>query len=262
MDRKQAQSFFEKCKSVGAGLFSRLSKLFDKIIYHKKSSIIVSLLVSIGICVGVNFDDIQYTFFNKDQTTLNVPGVAVEVKADTETYEISGVPSTVDLTLTGDPADIQSFRNQTNQAVVIADLRTFAEGDNVVTLQATNIPNQIDTIINPATVEVEVQKKRTQSFPVDAELLIGIGQKKSDFDEVTPAQSMVQVKATQDKLESIRKVEAIVDTTGKNSDFTINAPLVAYDASGDKLDVEINPSSVEVSVKLKTNTNTNTNSNN
>lgn len=36
----------------------------------------------------------------------------------------------------------------------------------------------------------------------------------------------------------------------------MNAPLVAYDSNGDKVNVEINPTTVEVAVKVKT-TNTN-----
>lgn len=255
MDRNDARSFFDKVKKFGSALFSRLSKLFDKIVYHKTSSVIVSLLVSIGICVAVNFDDIRYTFFNSDMTTLNLPGVPVEVKADMDTYEISGIPSTVDLTLTGDPADIQSFRNQSSNAVVVADLRSFAEGDNVVSLQASNVPSQIEVQINPSTLNVDLEKKITKSFPVDAELLIGVGQKRSDFDTATTAQTSVQIKATLEKLQSIRKVEAIVDTTGKSADFTINAPLVAYDANGSKVDAQITPASVEVSVTVKTNSN-------
>ena len=137
-----------------------------------------------------------------------------------------------------------------------ADLRNFGEGDNVATLQVSNVPKQIDVQVNPATVEVDLVRKLTKSFPVDAELLIGVGQKKSDFDSVTPAQSPVLVKATQEQLDSIRKVEAIVDTTGKTTDFSMNAPLVAYDSNGDKVNVEINPTTVEVAVKVKT-TNTN-----
>ncbi|HAM30750.1 MAG TPA: hypothetical protein DCP49_04910, partial [Erysipelotrichaceae bacterium] len=76
-----------------------------------------------------------------------------------------------------------------------------------------------------------------------------------DFDTATPAQTSVQIKATLEKLQSIRKVEAIVDTTGKSADFTINAPLVAYDANGSKVDAQITPASVEVSVTVKTNSN-------
>ena len=55
MDRNGAKSFFDKCSHLAVAGFSKLSKLFDKIIYHKRSSVIVSLLVSTGICVAVNF---------------------------------------------------------------------------------------------------------------------------------------------------------------------------------------------------------------
>lgn len=254
MDRNDARSFFDKVKKFGSALFSRLSKLFDKVVYHKTSSVIVSLLVSIGICVAVNFDDIRYTFFNSDMTTLNLPGVPVEVKADMDTYEISGIPSTVDLTLTGDPADIQSFRNQSSNAVVVADLRSLRKATMSFRCRPAMCRARSKCrSIRPRSMWI--WKKITKSFPVDAELLIGVGQKRSDFDTTTPAQTSVQIKATLEKLQSIRKVEAIVDTTGKSADFTINAPLVAYDANGSKVDAQITPASVEVSVTVKTNSN-------
>ncbi|WP_305204706.1 hypothetical protein [Dubosiella newyorkensis] len=89
MDEKK-KSWWERVQKEFGIIFSKFSKLFDRIIYHKTSSIIVSLLASIAICVSVSFDDLRYTFFNSEAATLNVPGVSVEVRADTEKYEITG----------------------------------------------------------------------------------------------------------------------------------------------------------------------------
>lgn len=249
MDNHKNPIWFERIKKWASMVLSRFSKLFDKIIYHKASSIIVSLLASIVICVSISYDDIRFSFFNAEATTLNVPGVSVEVKADTDKYEITGIPNSVDLTLTGVPADIQSFRNQSSTALVVADLRNFGEGSNVVTLQVSNVPSQINVAVNPATLEVNLIKKVNRTYLIQFDLLLGAGQKASDFQTPTSSVQTVTIRATQEKQNSIRKVEAIVDTTGHSSDFTIDAPLVAYDSNGNKVDVEMNPTSVEVSVK-------------
>lgn len=251
MDEKK-KSWWERVQKEFGIIFSKFSKLFDRIIYHKTSSIIVSLLASIAICVSVSFDDLRYTFFNSEAATLNVPGVSVEVRADTEKYEITGVPSSVDMTLTGDPADIQAFRNQSNSALVIADLRDFTSGKNVCMLQASNIPSQLTVELNPSSVNVDVIPKLNKTFPIQLSLMVGNGQKESDFESMNSMTKTVMVKATQEKLNSIRMINAIVDTTGQVGDFETEAPLVAYDSSGNRVDVEMNPKTIRVSVKVKT----------
>ena len=228
---------------------SKISKLFDRIIYSKKSSILVSFIAAVMICVAVNFDDITYVIFNKEDATLNVPAIPVEVNIDESKYQVSGIPETVDLVLTGNPVDIQVFRNK-NTAKVEVDLRKFKEGTNEIPLQVKNIPPHLKADINPPTASVEIEKKVEKNFVIRPELLLGAGQKMDDFESPTLANRTVSIKATQGKINSIRRVEAIIDATGKLDDFEVNAPLVAYDTSGNRVDVEMDPSSVLVSVRL------------
>ena len=82
--------------------------------------------------------------------------------------------------------------------------------------------------------------------------MVGNGQKESDFESMNSMTKTVMVKATQEKLNSIRMINAIVDTTGQVGDFETEAPLVAYDSSGNRVDVEMNPKTIRVSVKVKT----------
>ena len=240
----------ENLKKSVMGILTKLSKMFDRIVYSKKSSVLVSFIAAVMICITINFEDISYEFFNKEDATLNVTGISLEVKVDEEKYQVNGLPKTVDLVLTGSPADIQTFRNN-NTATVVVDLRKFKEGENVIPLEAKNIPGQIKVTVVPEKANVVIEKKITKSFVVKPEILLGVGQKMEDFEEPVMGADTVLVRATQDKINSIRKIEAIVDATGKLTNFEVNAPLVAYDASGNKLDVEIEPATVAVKVVRK-----------
>lgn len=119
-------------------------------------------------------------------------------------------------------------------------------------LQASNIPSQLTVELNPSSVNVDVIPKLNKTFPIQLSLMVGNGQKESDFESMNSMTKTVMVKATQEKLNSIRMINAIVDTTGQVGDFETEAPLVAYDSSGNRVDVEMNPKTIRVSVKVKT----------
>ena len=60
----------------------------------------------------------------------------------------------------------------------------------------------------------------------------------------------INIRASQDTLNSIALVKALIDVSGQTGDFEINAPLVAYDKNGQAVNAEIVPSSVTASVKI------------
>lgn len=237
-----------KVMQVILSVFSRLSKLFDRVVYSPKSSLLVSLLASIAICISVNFNDLNYRFFNKDEEVLNLNNVPVNAIYNTEEYTVNGIPETVTVTLTGSPADIQLYRTQ-YQVEVNADLRNLSVGKNVVTLRAGGFPSQINASVNPAEAEVTIQKKMTRNFTVSAELIVGAGQSLDEFKVKSLSQTSVTIQATKAELDSIRIVKALVDTSGQNKDFTQDASLVAYDSSGNRVNVTIIPDTISVEVE-------------
>lgn len=229
-------------------VFSRLSKLFDRVVYSPKSSLVVSLLASIAICISINFNDLNYRFFNKDEEVLNLSNVPVNAIYNTEEYTVNGIPETVNVTLTGSPADIQLYRTQ-YQVEVNADLRNLSVGKNVVALRAGGFPSQINASVNPAEAEVTIQKKMTRNYTVSAELIVGAGQSLDEFKVKSLSQTSVMIQATKAELDSIRIVKALVDTSGQNKNFSQEASLVAYDSSGNRVNVTIIPDTVTVEVE-------------
>lgn len=254
MNPKEKESglarFMKGCWRSLSWLLGRLSKLFDKIVYSKKASLVVSLLIAIGLCVSANYEDIYYQFFSHNESQLNISAVPVEVRYDEQKYEVTGLPSTADLTVTGNPADIQVFRTQ-NNAVIIADLRSLSSGTNEVELTAGNIPSQLRYEIRPANVKVDIEEKKSKAFAIEPELLLGTGQTAGEFQTPVLSVKNVTIRAASSKLDSIRSVKAIVDASGQTGDFTISAPLVAYDSAGNRVSVDFSVDSVSAEVKLR-----------
>lgn len=231
-----------------AGL-NRISKLFDTMIYSDRLSLIISGVVAIGICVSINYQDLSYQFFHTDAATLNLPAVPVEILVDENNYEVSGVPPTADITVVGDAADIQLVRTQ-NSATVTADLRNASDGSNTIALTASGLPTGLEVTVNPETVNAVLARKYTKTFFISADLIVGPGQSLNAYAKPSLSARSVTIKATRDKLNSIRFVRAIIDTSDYDGAFTAEVPLVAYDSNGKQVNVSISPSTVTADVQL------------
>lgn len=247
-------SFFHKLlvrlSSIGKGMMSRVSKLFDRVVYSSRASLYVSGLMALVICLVINYQDLDFQFFKGNMQTMNLAAVPVEVLGDENTYEVSGVPSVVDISIEGDPADIQLVKTQ-NTAAVTVDLRNMQEGTVTIPLEAVGLPSSVKAEITPATVDATLTKKYAKTFFLTPDLIVGTGQSSSAYETPVLSVRSVTVKATRAKLDSIRTIRAIVDTSGYEGSFKASVPLVAYDSSGKQINVAISPETVEATVTLK-----------
>lgn len=242
--------FSHDCLNLLKSVGNRISKLFDKVIYNRRASLIVSGVFAVIFCVSISYDELRLSLFSQDKTTLSLSAVPVEATYDESVYEISGLPGTANMEVEGDPADLQLVRTQ-NSASVQADLSSMQEGSNTVVLKAAGLPAGVSATVDPESVEINVQKKYSRNFFVTPELIVGDNQTEDQFETPELTVRSVSIKATKDKLNSIRSVKAIVDTAGHDTDFTANAILVAYDSNGRQVNVSMNPASITASVRVK-----------
>ena len=242
-NKKGPSVWFNELRGLLTLIFQKVSKLVDRVLFDKKGSVIISLVLSIMICVVINYEDISLKLFNDTRTTVDLRNVTVEVLADTDQYDVAGVPSTVDVSLTGDATSIQVFRSK-GSVQVVADLKKYSEGENIINLKVKNLPEKIEAVV----------EKITKTFTIQPELLVGTNQKVSDFETTILDTMTVKITASQNQLNSIRIVKALIDCTGQIQDFEANATLAAYDAKGNRVNVSLSPDTVHASVKLAKNT--------
>ncbi len=237
-------------KSCVVFIYEKVSHYFDRVIFHRTGSVLVSLFTAIAICVGINYDDISLHIFKDSTTTIQVNNVAVETLIDTDKYTVSDMPDTVSVSLTGNSADIQLFRQQGGMKVV-ADLRKYEPGETIIDLKVNNLPSSLNATINPEEVTVHISKLTTKQFTINGELMVSSNQKTSDFEVPELSVDTVKITGSSEQINAIRSVKAIVDASGQTSDFETEASIVAYDANGTPLDVHLNPNTVHATVKLK-----------
>ena len=104
-NKKGPSVWFNELRGLLTLIFQKVSKLVDRVLFDKKGSVIISLVLSIMICVVINYEDISLKLFNDTRTTVDLRNVTVEVLADTDQYDVAGVPSTVDVSLTVSSVD-------------------------------------------------------------------------------------------------------------------------------------------------------------
>lgn len=242
--------FMKQLKDLTMEIVNKISKLFDRTVYNRKASLIVTFVLSLIICVFISFDDLSFQFFRSNDTTFNLTGITVDALYDSQAYEVIGLPNTADVAISGDSADIQLLRAQNNVGVKV-DLRSLEPGDNMVTLEATGVPSNLTAAVTPESVKITLERKETRTFFIAPELLLGTGQSGSLFDTPVLDKSSVSIQGTSEKLNSIRTVKAIVDASGHSSGFTTDAVLVAYDANGRQVNVTIIPETVKATVALR-----------
>ena len=127
MENPEHKTLVSKIIELFQMIFRKLSKLFDKVVFNKKGSLFISLFLAIIISISVNYEDISLSLFHDTTVSVTINDVSVETLADTENYVIEGIPSTVDVTITGSASDVQVYRQQANIRA-IADVRRYTEG--------------------------------------------------------------------------------------------------------------------------------------
>ncbi|MFV0255184.1 MAG: YbbR-like domain-containing protein [Erysipelotrichaceae bacterium] len=246
---KRTSDTYNSTEALFLRAFKPISDLFDKIVFNRKFAALTSLILAVIMVVGLNYGDFQ-ELTNSYRTMTTRENVEVMVIGNTDVYEILGIPETVTARIVGDLADLQLVQSSTSFTIV-ADLSGLSEGVHSVPLVAQNYSSNLDVQVEPSTVTVSIARKVSQQYYVGYEY-INTNQAKSIYDFGVPTfdKTSVIVRASQDTLNKISSVKALIDVANMNADFEQEAILVAYDQTGNKIDVDIVPSAIKVSVAV------------
>ena len=250
--REIKENIAEKYSKVSRPIsrFSKwISAWMDRILFSQRYGKLVALLLAVFVYAIINIGDSASSLFETKQV-YTFKAQTVNVLVNEETYEVSGLPETVDVQLLGDINDLQMVRQQ-NSLSVVADLRQLGEGRSDVELEVQNIPSLLEVIIEPGTVSVELKKKQTQTYALGYDF-VNQSEMDATYDLGTPEfdEDTVTVRASEDTLNRVSYVKALIDVSGVTSDFETDAPLAAYDENGDRLEVDIIPSTMHVSISV------------
>ena len=184
----------------------------------------------------------------------------VNVIYNKESYVVEGLVDSVDIILTGRKSSLY-LAKQLGEHEVVLDLSDYDASDTPqkVALTYNQTVDNINYKLDPAYVTVTIKKKISEEKNVTYELLNEDKlNEKFSISDVSLGQNTVIVKGSQDTLDKIATVKALIDLS--NNKFTEaitydvdNLPLVAYDSAGNVLEnVEIVPNTLSASISFST----------
>lgn len=228
--------------------FRWLSGWFDKLLFNQRYASVVTLLMAIVLYIAVNSVN-NLSIMNAASSAKTFEDLPLAVEVNNSVYEVSGLPETVTLNIIGDASEI-TLANVENQKVV-ADLNGLGEGTHQVTLKALGLSSRIKSVIEPSTVTVNISKKNSKEFSIGYDFI-----NTNKMDQINALgipvfdSDKVIVRASNQTLDSIASVKALIDVTNVEGSFTIEAPLAAYNQQGDRINVDIVPEKVVVTVDV------------
>ena len=220
-------------------------KSLDKLLNKKSTLVVVSLILAFGTFLIIdneaNIMIDQYAEVLYDQK--------VTATYNEELYVVEGIPKTVDVTLIGQKRHI-FLASQSPSKGVAVDLTGLRPGTHKVTLKYSQRIKSLDYKLDPSQITVTIYEKVSENRGLTVDVLHKEElDSKLNITKVELDRSDVIIKGAEYKLKKVATVKALVDvselsnpTEGK---VTLkNVPLVAYDADGKVVDVEIVPKKV------------------
>lgn len=180
-----------------------------------------------------------------------IENVEVQVYYDEANYVVSGIPETVDVTLTGSPTKLFLAKIEKSLEVYV-DLNDLPLGTHTVQFQYRGVADDIDVAIYPAETRVTIEKRVSKNFPIEIEFF-----EKDSLPEgysvgepsVTP--STVTVHGSEKQLNRIKIIKGTIELDGQKDTFVASVPIKAYDENDHEVKgLFLNPNVVDVEVPI------------
>jgi Uncharacterized protein conserved in bacteria len=99
------------------------------------------------------------------KATMTVP---LQIQANTNDYYITGYPESVKVTIEGPSALVTATKNTQNFNVNL-NLKGYSTGQHRVQVKVSGLNNELTYTVKPKYVTVNIQKRKTKTFTVNAE---------------------------------------------------------------------------------------------
>ena len=246
---KMAQSY-EKMEMMLARIIRFFSTFLDKVLFNNRHSKLVALLLAVLMYVGVNYSSVRSIYTSTLRSSRSISDVPVMINVNSDTFEVTGVPSTANITITGDATTVTTAANSQDGKVLV-DLDGLTEGTHEVRLTTEGYGSGVNVVVDPSTIVVNLSRKITKQFDISYDF---INQSKME-DIYSPGPPVfdytkVNVRASAKTLDSIAFVKALIDVSDQTADFEQNARLIAYDSNGNPVNADIIPDQVHVVVPV------------
>ncbi len=225
------------------------SKRFEKIMNKRSSLLFISLVLALIVFFLIDSRSVAMI-----ETSAEVLyNQKLDIQYNEEAYVLEGVPDTVDITLIGRRSDLYLAKQIPTHEITL-DLSGLKPGTHKVNLKYKRVLASINYKLDPSFVTVTIHPKISEIRTINIDLLnrdnldprLVIERTEIERDDVI-------IKGSEARLKQVSSVKALVDinnlinpTVGETEFKDI--PLIAYDQTGNVIDIEIVPSRIDAKI--------------
>ena len=246
---KKVASTYEHLENGFFKIIRIFSSWIDHVIFNPKYTKIVALCLAILLYITVNINNDDSIFASPLQSSKDISNLSVSAIYNSDVFELSGLPESVNVTVTGDSANVTSAVKM--GGYIIANLEGLTEGTHQVKLTSEGFNSNVNIKIDPSNAVVTLKKKTTRQFDISYDF-INLDKMENIYSLGTPVfeYAKVNVRASKETLDSITFVKALIDVTNVTGEFTQKAKIVAYDKNGQPVNADIVPDEISVTVPV------------
>lgn len=231
--------------------------MINKFYNNRIALLILSLFLSILMFVYVKaeqYSENPVSFFQNvsEATTETIYNVPVYIDGNVDAYYVTGLPDTVSVSLSGPKNLIEQTLEADDFRVITEDLTNLGEGSHYIQLQLENVSESVSYEISPSSVNISIDSLQTTEYPVQVEMsnesAVADGYEITD---VTLSQDSVTLTGSTSDIKSVSQVYTVVNIPDNLSeDYTTTATVITENADGDILNINTDPSEVDVTVQV------------
>jgi YbbR domain-containing protein len=231
--------------------FDKSGKRLERWLSKSQTLLFISLFLAVVIFIMIDQKILVFT----DNTAEVLKNQEVKVIYNEEKYVIEGLPETVDITLIGSKTDLY-IAKQSSSHYVTVDLSGLKPGTHKVNLQYNQNNGSIEYMVNPSVATVIIYEKVSETRTLSVDLLNQDSLSSTlVVENVNYDTDKIVIKGSEQQLDEVVEVKALVDLNNipeqAAGTYTLsNVPLKAYNSSGEVVNVEIVPTTIDVEVVL------------
>lgn len=227
----------------------------DKWLGNKNVLRVFSLCIGILLWYGVQYGmqaDLTTQSTTNTTSERTIQNVFIRDEGlDTAVYSLQGMSSKyVTVKLRGTKSVLNQFNVADSNTRIVADLANVRVGMRKVYLEARGYPDNIDVVIQPNFITVDVEKIGEKEMSVT---IIPKGEVASGFilEGIASTPAKVNISGVQSKVDQVASVEVQVDVSDISGSLVGEYSLVAKNSKGTELDVTMTPARVQVKATSK-----------
>lgn len=229
--------------------FKNNDKGIERILNNRQALVILSLLFALIAFYAIDKEGVSLV----DDNAEMLYGIPVTPVYNEEAYVIEGLPETVDVTLIGKKWNVYLAKQYPVEEITV-DLSDLTPGTHKVSLNYKQNVSSVTYKVDPSMVTVVVYKKMSETREISADVIHKDKlDTKLNIESVSLNKDTVTIKGPEYKLSQVASVKALIDVENLSSkevgtQTLSDVQLVAYDNTGNIVDVEIVPDTLEAEV--------------